>query len=227
MRRIRPLGIGADDQIVIRVDGQRPRVRLFRLEENRSRARRRHAMNLALIAGGDEQIARFRKRQRPDILGLRIVEHFGFSRGVHAINLAVRRRRRVDAILPVDGDRLNRHAVELGERLRLARRVDCNQLGLRAAQSAAAGVTDCPSNRARRPTGTSPTDRKSPSATGASVSRPSLESDRCVRLPFSKSAISACCHVLVSTAWSAHERRSRNAAKTREIFMKYFVPTLP
>src|SRR5271154_3232637 len=36
--------------------------------------------------------------------------------------------------------------------------------------------------------------------TGASASRPSLASERRVSVPFSKSAISPCCQVLVSTA---------------------------
>ena len=37
---------------------------------------------------------------------------------------------------------------------------------------------------------------------GASASRPSLPSERCVSVPFSKSAISPCCQLFVSTAQS-------------------------
>jgi hypothetical protein len=46
-------GVGTDDQIVVRVHGERSRVRLLRAEENGARSRGRHAMDLTLVARGD------------------------------------------------------------------------------------------------------------------------------------------------------------------------------
>ena len=63
-------GVGADDQVAVRVDGQRARVGFFGLEKHAARAGWRHAMDLALIAGGDEQVAGAGKCQRPDVFRL-------------------------------------------------------------------------------------------------------------------------------------------------------------
>ena len=73
-------GIGARDQVVVRIDGERAHVRFLGAVEHGAGAVRGHAMDLALVAGGDEQIAIARKRQRPDVFRVRIVEHFGACR---------------------------------------------------------------------------------------------------------------------------------------------------
>src|SRR5579862_3149118 len=55
--------------------------------------------------------------------------------------------------------------------------------------------------------------------TGASASRPSLASERRVNVPFSKSAISPCCQVLVSTAHNV-PKAHKNAPNVLEMCMK-------
>src|SRR5215471_1655352 len=52
--------------------------------------------------------------------------------------------------------------------------------------------------------------------TGARLNRPSLESERCVSVPFSKSAVPDCCQTFVSTAKAAVETNT----KTRDQKMR-------
>ena len=137
-----PPGLGADDQVALPVHLERPRVGLLALEEHRTLAVGRHAMDFSGVAGADVKVAVGSEGHGPDVFLLGVVEDFGLGVGVagtiEAVDLAVRRSGDVHPILLVDNDGVDFQGVELGDLAAAAIGIDAEE----ARVGTATGIDD-------------------------------------------------------------------------------------